>query len=164
MFYILSRVWAVSKIFSLYLQHFQREIVRGVEGIISTGVKQLEVGKFYGVLISSQSSHAIVSLVQVFSIFKKRDLACFFNEIILWIFWLSPHLTTKLEFEWASFAANKLAEDCRKYATEGPSNGGALARASAYFGTARTQMERERDNMHRSIGTQVYSLFPLLQK
>lgn len=24
-----------------------------------------------------------------------------------------------------------------------------------HFGTARTQMERERDNMHRSIGTQV---------
>lgn len=75
-------------------KHFQREIVRGVEGIISTGVKQLEV-------------------------------------------------------------ANKLAEDCRKYGTEGPSNGGALARASSYFGTARTQMERERDNMHRSIGTQI---------
>jgi hypothetical protein len=75
-------------------KHFQREIVRGVEGIISTGVKQLEV-------------------------------------------------------------ANKLAEDCRKYATEGPSSGGALARASTHFGTARALMERERDNMHRSIGTQI---------
>ncbi|XP_024395037.1 SH3 domain-containing protein 2 [Physcomitrium patens] len=75
-------------------KHFQREIVRAVEGIISSGVKQLEI-------------------------------------------------------------VNKLAEDCRKYATEGPSNGGALARAAMQFGTARTQMERERDNMHRSIGTQV---------
>jgi hypothetical protein len=28
------------------LQHYQREIVRGVEGLVSTGVKQLEVGEF----------------------------------------------------------------------------------------------------------------------
>ncbi|KAG0613298.1 hypothetical protein M758_6G092300 [Ceratodon purpureus] len=75
-------------------KHFQREIVRGVEGIISTGVKQLEV-------------------------------------------------------------ANKLAEDCRKYASEGPSRAGALAKAAMHFGSARTQIEKERDNMHRSIGTQV---------
>ncbi|CAM6037960.1 unnamed protein product [Sphagnum compactum] len=75
-------------------KHYQREIVRGVEGLVSTGVKQLEV-------------------------------------------------------------ASKLADDCRKYATESPSTGGALARASLHFGTARTQMERERDNLHRSIGTQV---------
>jgi hypothetical protein len=27
------------------LQHYQREIVRGVEGIVSTGIKQLEVGE-----------------------------------------------------------------------------------------------------------------------
>lgn len=75
-------------------KNFQREIVRGVEGIISSGLKQLEV-------------------------------------------------------------VNKLAEDCRKYAVEGPSSSGSLARAAMHFGTARTQMERERDNMHRSIGTQV---------
>nr|PNR36435.1 hypothetical protein PHYPA_022286 [Physcomitrium patens] len=74
-------------------KNFQREIVRGVEGIISSGLKQLEV-------------------------------------------------------------VNKLAEDCRKYAVEGPSSSGSLARAAMHFGTARTQMERERDNMHRSIGTQ----------
>lgn len=76
-------------------KQFQREIVRGIEGIISTGVKQLEV-------------------------------------------------------------FTKLAEDCRKYATERPpSNGEGLAKACAYFGTARLQMEKERDIMHRQLGTQV---------
>jgi len=75
-------------------KHFQREIVRGVEGLISTGVKQYEV-------------------------------------------------------------AIKLGEDCRKYATESPSVAGALARASMHLGTARIAMEKERDNMHRAIGTQV---------
>ncbi|XP_024369211.1 SH3 domain-containing protein 2 isoform X2 [Physcomitrium patens] len=86
----LERLYTSTKI----AKHFQREIVRGVEGIISTGVKQYEV-------------------------------------------------------------ANKLADDCRKYATEGPSSSGVLAKASFHFGSARKQMENERDNMHRFIGTQV---------
>jgi endophilin-A len=49
----------------------------------------------------------------------------------------------------------KLADDCRKYATDGPSITGALAKASLHFGRAHAQIEKERDNMHRAIGTQV---------
>lgn len=52
----------------------------------------------------------------------------------------------------------KLADDCRKYATDGPSITGALAKASLHFGRAHAQIEKERDNMHRAIGTQVRQL------
>eukprot|EP00249_Psilotum_nudum_P017157 c26187_g1_i2 orf=555-1694(+) len=75
-------------------KHFQREIVRGVEGYISTGSKQLEV-------------------------------------------------------------VTKVSDDCCKYAIEGPNSSGALAQASHHFGTALQQMEKERELLHRSLGTQV---------
>lgn len=75
-------------------KHFQRDVVRGVEGFVSVGAKQAEV-------------------------------------------------------------ANKLAEECKKYGTEGPGVGGALSRASLQYGAARTQMETERDGMNRTLGTQV---------
>jgi endophilin-A len=75
-------------------KHFQRDVTRGVEGMVSTGTKQLEV-------------------------------------------------------------ATKLAEECRKYGMEGPGVGSALARAAMQYGAARSQMERERDNMNRIFGTQV---------
>ncbi|KAL2613884.1 hypothetical protein R1flu_025576 [Riccia fluitans] len=75
-------------------KHYQREIVRGVESIITTGARQQEV-------------------------------------------------------------ATKLADDCKRYATESPGVGGALARASLHYGTARVHMEREREVLHRSLGTQV---------
>ncbi|EFJ32107.1 hypothetical protein SELMODRAFT_169133 [Selaginella moellendorffii] len=75
-------------------KHFQREIVRGTEGLISTGSKQLDV-------------------------------------------------------------STKLAEDCRKYAAEGPAPNGALAKSATYFGNARLNIEKERDSMHRALGTQV---------
>ncbi|XP_024399352.1 SH3 domain-containing protein 2 [Physcomitrium patens] len=75
-------------------KHFQRELVRGVEGIVSTGSKQLEV-------------------------------------------------------------ANKLADECKKYGTEGVGVGGALSKASLQYGTAKIQMEKERDSMHRVLSTQV---------
>lgn len=75
-------------------KHFQREIVRGIEGFISTGSKQLEV-------------------------------------------------------------STKLAEDCCKYAIDGPSSKGALARASNVFGNSVLQVEKERETLHRALGTQV---------
>lgn len=75
-------------------KHFQREIVRGIDGFISAGSKQLEI-------------------------------------------------------------STKLAEDCCKYATEGPNPSGGLARASNIFGGAILQMEKERDTLHRVLGTQV---------
>ncbi|KAI5062560.1 hypothetical protein GOP47_0023099 [Adiantum capillus-veneris] len=75
-------------------KHFQREIVRGIEGFISTGSKQLEV-------------------------------------------------------------SSKLADDCCKYASEGPNATGALARASNVFGNSVLQIEKERETLHRALGTQV---------
>lgn len=75
-------------------KHFQREIVRGSEGFISAGSKQLEI-------------------------------------------------------------YIKLAEDCCKYATEGPNSTGALARGSNLFGNSVLQLEKEREILHRALGTQV---------
>ncbi|KAJ7571335.1 hypothetical protein O6H91_01G159900 [Diphasiastrum complanatum] len=75
-------------------KHFQRDIVRGIEGIVSTGSKQLEF-------------------------------------------------------------ATKLGEDCRKYATEGPSANGALGKTAVHYGNARIQMEKEREGLHRILSTQV---------
>ncbi|KAH7280862.1 hypothetical protein KP509_36G017400 [Ceratopteris richardii] len=75
-------------------KHFQREIVRSIEGFISTGSKQLEV-------------------------------------------------------------CHKLAEDCCKYASDGPNSAAALARASNAFGNSYLQIEKEREVLHRAIGTQV---------
>ncbi|CAN5958004.1 unnamed protein product [Sphagnum jensenii] len=51
--------------------------------------------------------------------------------------------------------ATKLADECRKYEMEGPGVGSPLARAVMQYGTARSQMERERNKMNRILGTQV---------
>jgi hypothetical protein len=75
-------------------KHFQREVVRGVEGLVSTGSKQSEV-------------------------------------------------------------ALKLADECKRYGSEGPGAGGALSKASSQYGTAKIQMEKERDTMQRVLSTQV---------
>eukprot|EP00850_Spirogloea_muscicola_P023338 SM000349S12878 [mRNA] locus=s349:82217:85018:+ [translate_table: standard] len=73
---------------------YQREIVKGVEGLVATGIKQVEV-------------------------------------------------------------VTRLAEDCRKYGTEGPGMGGALGRASVHYSNAETAVEKEREAFHRAITTQV---------
>eukprot|EP01018_Ginkgo_biloba_P020912 Gb_02977 [translate_table: standard] len=76
-------------------KRFQRDIVRGVEGLIVIGSKQLEIG-------------------------------------------------------------TKLSEDCRKYGVENPcTSGGTLAKAALNYGAARARMEKERDNLHRALGTQI---------
>ncbi len=69
-------------------KHFQRNVTRGVEGMVSTSTKQLEL-------------------------------------------------------------ATKLVEECKKYRMEGPGVGSLLTRAAMQYGAARSQMERERDNMNR---------------
>ncbi|CAK9874961.1 unnamed protein product [Sphagnum jensenii] len=51
--------------------------------------------------------------------------------------------------------ATKLAVECKKYEMEGPRVGSPLVRAPMQYGTARSQMERERNNMNRIFGTQV---------
>lgn len=76
-------------------KHFQRDIVRGVEGYIVTGSKQVEIG-------------------------------------------------------------NKLSDDSRKYGIENTcTSGSTLSKAAQSFGKARSQMERERGNLLKALGTQV---------
>ncbi|KAF8095888.1 hypothetical protein N665_0320s0017 [Sinapis alba] len=76
-------------------KHYQRDIVRGVEGYIVTGSKQVEIG-------------------------------------------------------------TKLSEDSRKYGSDNTcTNGNLLTRAALSYGRARAQMEKERGNMLKALGTQV---------
>nr|XP_043636914.1 SH3 domain-containing protein 2-like isoform X2 [Erigeron canadensis] len=76
-------------------KHFQRDIVRGVEGFIVTGSKQVEIG-------------------------------------------------------------TKLSEDSRKYGAENTcTNGNALSRAAMSYSSARMDIERERENLLKTFGTQV---------
>ncbi|KAL5985819.1 SH3 domain-containing protein 2 [Asimina triloba] len=76
-------------------KHFQRDIVRGVEGFIVTGSKQVEIG-------------------------------------------------------------NKLSDDSRKYGAENTcTSGNTLSRAALSYGRARAQMEKERGNLLKALGTQV---------
>ncbi|XP_057851249.1 SH3 domain-containing protein 2 isoform X2 [Cryptomeria japonica] len=76
-------------------KHFQRDIVRGVEGLVSSGSRQIEIG-------------------------------------------------------------TKLSEDCRKYGDENPSyNGGLLAKSACIYGMARAHMEKERDNLNKSLASQI---------
>ncbi|KAL0334679.1 UNVERIFIED_CONTAM: SH3 domain-containing protein 2 [Sesamum radiatum] len=76
-------------------KHFQRDIVRGVEGYIVTGSKQVEIG-------------------------------------------------------------TKLSEDSRKYGVESTcTSGSTLSKAATNFARARAQMEKERGNLLKALGTQV---------
>lgn len=76
-------------------KHFQKDIVRGVEGLIVVGSKQHEIG-------------------------------------------------------------TKLSEDCRKYGVENScTSGDTLAKAALNYGSARARMEKERETLHRSLGTQI---------
>ncbi|KAF8410512.1 hypothetical protein HHK36_003042 [Tetracentron sinense] len=76
-------------------KHFQRDIVRGVEGYIVTGSKQVEIG-------------------------------------------------------------TKLSDDSRKYGVENTcTSGNTLSKAALNYGRARSQMEKERGNLLKALGTQV---------
>ncbi|KAB1207413.1 Nostrin [Morella rubra] len=76
-------------------KHYQRDIVRGVEGYIVTGSKQVEIG-------------------------------------------------------------TKLSEDSRRYGTENTcTSGSTLSRAATSYGHSRAQMEKERGNLLKALGTQV---------
>ncbi|KAK9048170.1 hypothetical protein SSX86_032867 [Deinandra increscens subsp. villosa] len=75
-------------------KHFQRDIVRGVEGFIVVGSKQVEIG-------------------------------------------------------------TKLSEDSRKYGAENTcTSGSALSKAAVGYSSARMDIERERENLLKSLGTQ----------
>ncbi|KAF8405312.1 hypothetical protein HHK36_010216 [Tetracentron sinense] len=76
-------------------KHFQRDIVRGVEGYIVTGSKQIEI-------------------------------------------------------------CTKLSEDSKKYGVENNcTSGNTLSKAALSYGRARAQMEKERGNLLKALGTQV---------
>ncbi|KAL0366069.1 UNVERIFIED_CONTAM: SH3 domain-containing protein 2 [Sesamum radiatum] len=76
-------------------KHFQRDIVRGVEGYIVTGTKQVEIG-------------------------------------------------------------TKLSEDSRKYGTENTcTTGSTLSKVALGYSRARAQIEKERENLLKLLGTQV---------
>ncbi|KAL1554337.1 SH3 domain-containing protein 2 [Salvia divinorum] len=76
-------------------KHFQRDIVRGVEGYIVTGSKQVEIG-------------------------------------------------------------TKLSEDSRRYGVENTcTSGSTLSKAASNFARTRAQMEKERGNLLKALGTQV---------
>ncbi|XP_010263868.1 PREDICTED: SH3 domain-containing protein 2-like isoform X2 [Nelumbo nucifera] len=76
-------------------KHFQRDIVRGVEGYIVTGSKQVEIG-------------------------------------------------------------TKLSDDSRKYGAENNcTSGSTLSKAALSYGRARAQIEKERGNLLKALGTQV---------
>ncbi|CAN6295643.1 unnamed protein product [Urochloa humidicola] len=76
-------------------KHFQRNIVRGVEGFIAVSTKQMEI-------------------------------------------------------------VRKLAEDCCKYGNDNQHFGFALARASEEFGKSHKQIEKEREDLLRILGEQVF--------
>uniref|UniRef100_A0A7N0ZR20 SH3 domain-containing protein n=1 Tax=Kalanchoe fedtschenkoi TaxID=63787 RepID=A0A7N0ZR20_KALFE len=76
-------------------KHFQRDIVRGVEGYITTGSKQVEIG-------------------------------------------------------------TKLSQDSKKYGVESTcASGSDLSKAASNYGRARAEMEKERSNLLKALGTQV---------
>eukprot|EP00252_Welwitschia_mirabilis_P005930 TRINITY_DN1651_c0_g1_i1.p1 TRINITY_DN1651_c0_g1~~TRINITY_DN1651_c0_g1_i1.p1 ORF type:complete len:373 (-),score=100.18 TRINITY_DN1651_c0_g1_i1:524-1642(-) len=76
-------------------KHFQREIVRGTEGLIAAGSRQSEAGA-------------------------------------------------------------KLSEDCRKYGSENPSCSGVLlAKSALFYSAARSEVEKERENLNRVLSAQI---------
>jgi hypothetical protein len=56
----------------------------------------------------------------------------------------------------------KLAEDCCKYGNDNQHFGFDLARASEEFGKSHKQIEKEREDLLKSLGEQVMKIFHLL--
>lgn len=54
--------------------------------------------------------------------------------------------------------ATKLANNCCRYGNENQSPDSSLARASLNFGTSHNMMEKERENLHEILDSQVYFL------
>ena len=58
----------------------------------------------------------------------------------------------------------KLSEDSRKYGAESTcTSGSALSRAALSYGSARMDIERERENLLKALGTQVQNPFTALK-
>jgi hypothetical protein len=101
-----------------------------VEGYIVTGSKQVEIGT---VLVAT------------------LNCACnawrgFIGIEIVWVF--------------CGFIGNKLCEDGKKYGVENTcTSGSTLSRAALSFAKARSLIEKERGNLLKAFGTQVYISF-----
>lgn len=115
-------------------QHFQKDIVRGAEGYIVTGSKQVEIGEF-----------AALHLVFEFFGFLTDFSTCQFCARVSYL------------------TGTKLSEDSRKYGSENTcTSGNTLTKAALSYGRARVQIEKERGDLLKALGIQVwltYSLF-----
>nr|XP_010906308.1 SH3 domain-containing protein 2 isoform X1 [Elaeis guineensis] len=101
-------------------KHFQRDIVRGVEGYVVTGSKQVEIGNFANFIVS----------------FHLKNLSSANLKIY--------------------FTGTKLSEDSKRYGVENSCTiGSTLSKAALGFGRARAQIEQERGNLLKALGTQV---------
>ena len=99
-------------------QHFQRDIVRGVEGFIVTGTKQVEIGKLMTAKITIAIFHNINNQYVLLSV------------------------------------GTKLSEDSRKYGAENTcTSGSALSKAAMSYSSARMDIEKERENLVKALGT-----------
>ncbi|XP_042456450.1 SH3 domain-containing protein 2-like isoform X1 [Zingiber officinale] len=117
-------------------KHFQRDIVRGVEGYMITGSKQFDIG-------------TILSFLCFFLLF------IYIHIIIIWKYQTDfcKIYSTSNRFQ---NLGNKLSEDSRKYGAENTcTSGNTLSKASLCHARARAQMENERANLSRALGTQV---------
>jgi hypothetical protein len=135
-FFVSFPVWGSSFLvkFDILYQHFQRDIVRGVEGYIVTGSKQVEIGAPFVPLYISWLSYRLCWTVPV-------------DSIVIRINWLAME---------PMYAGNKLSDDSQKYGVENTcTSGDTLSRAATYFAKARSLMEKERGNMLKAFGTQV---------
>lgn len=57
------------------------------------------------------------------------------------------------------FSGTKLSEDCRKYGVENTcTSGNTLSKAALNYGRARAQIEKERGNLLKALGTQVWPI------
>ncbi|XP_051192528.1 SH3 domain-containing protein 2 isoform X2 [Lolium perenne] len=107
-------------------KHFQRDIVRGVEGYIVTGSKQVEIGT---VLVATLNCAC-----NAWRGFIGIEIVCVF----------------------CGFTGNKLCEDGKKYGVENTcTSGSTLSRAALSFAKARSLIEKERGNLLKAFGTQV---------
>ncbi|CAI5502006.1 unnamed protein product [Closterium sp. Naga37s-1] len=122
-------------------QHFQREMVKGIEHFQREMVRALE-----GITSFSPFCHL------------PRDHPPWFPFLPL--LFASPRipvnpLSASLPPPLCLIFA-KLSEECRKYgAPESPGGSTVLGRAALHFGAAHSAIEKERDNMDRTLGTQV---------
>ena len=127
LFWYYYTITSLSKPSSLTsFQHYQRDIVRGVEGYIVTGSKQVEIGE-----LPKTSFH-------------------------LWDVISYKFLSLKLINFFLFLTGTKLSEDSRKYGTENTcTSGNTLSKAAQSFGRARAQMEKEHGILLKALGTQV---------